>query len=157
MKSLHKLVLSSSLTAIGLLGLQGSAMALVSTNANICQIVDLSPGPGIFRDSRGITNFAASQRSVHCPIVRIGPAPAGGFSVFVDGSVAAGTSLTCQLTSTNFNNTFLGLASLFINTPGNFDRLLTLPQSQVPMFSHQVLSCSMPPNSSLFDIQPTMP
>jgi hypothetical protein len=40
MKSLYKLVFSSCLTAMGLFGLQGSAMALTSINANICQLAN---------------------------------------------------------------------------------------------------------------------
>lgn len=155
MKSLYKLVLSSSLTAIGLFGLQGSAMALVSINANICQVTDLTPG--IIRSGGFIQNGAVNTRTVICPIVRTGAAPAGGYSVFIDGNVPAGGGLRCQLESYNFNNTFLGAALLAIDTAGNFDRLLTLPQSQVPTFSHQALFCRLPRNASLFDIQPITP
>ena len=154
----HKLLISSSLAAAGLFGLQGSAMALTTMNANVCQIVDVTtPGPTVLRQGSGITNFAASYRNVHCPIIRTAAATAAGYSVFVDGNLLAGPPLVCELDSYNYDGRFLGLASLFIDTVGNFDRLMTLPQSQVPTFSHQVLSCAMPHGASLFDIEPTTP
>jgi hypothetical protein len=160
MKSIRQLMLCLSLTAMGLFGLQGSAMALTTMNANICQLTDLSPGPGIFRSGGSITNFAADRRVVRCPIIRTSAAPAAGYNVFVDGSTAAGNTVICSLESYNFDGRFLGLASLVIDTTGasnNFHRLLTLQQSLVPTFSSQVLSCSLPRNASLFDIQSITP
>jgi hypothetical protein len=159
MKSLHKLVLSSSLTAMGLLGLQGSAMALTALNANICQITELTPG--IIRSGGFIQNVAANTRVVICPVIRIGEAPASGWSVYVDGTAPAptssGGSLRCQLESYNYDNRFLGAVSFTADVAGNFDRLLTLPKDLVPFYSHQALFCSLPPNSALFDIEPLTP
>jgi hypothetical protein len=159
MKSLSKLVLSSSLTAIGLFGLQGSAMALTALNANICQITELTPG--IIRSGGFIQNVAANTRVVICPVIRIGEAPASGWSVFVDGSApaptAAGGSLRCQLESYNYDGRFLGAVSFTADRAGNFDNLLTLPKDTVPFYSHQALFCSLPPNGALFDIEPLTP
>ena len=159
MKSLYKLVLSSSLTAIGLFGLQGSAMALVSINANICQVTDLTPG--IIRSGGFIGNVSARSRGVICPVIRIGQAPAVGWSVYVDGiapaRTTAGGALRCQLESYNYDNSFLGAVSFTIENASKFDRLLTLPVALVPFYSHQALVCALPPNSYLFDIQPTTP
>jgi hypothetical protein len=156
MKSLCKLVLSSSLAAVGLLGLQGSAMALTSLNANVCQITDLTPG--IIRSGGFIQNVAANNRTVICPVIRIAEAPASGWSVFVDGSApaptTAGGSLRCQLESYYFDGRFLGAVSFTITSARTFDEVLTLPAAQVPVYSHQVLSCGLPPNGTLFDIEP---
>ncbi len=159
MNSLSKLVLSSSLTAMGLFGLQGSAMALTALNANICQITELTPG--IIRSGGFIQNVAANTRVVICPVIRIGEAPASGWSVFVDGSApaptTAGGSLNCRLESYNFDNRFLGAVSFTITTARVFDELLTLPKDQVPFYSHQALFCSLPTNGALFDIEPLTP
>ena len=156
MNSLYKLTLSSGLTAIGLLGLQGSAMALTSINANICQ-----SDVRIIRSGGFIQNASANSISVVCPVIRIADAPASGWSVFVDGSApaptTAGGTLRCQLESYNFDNNFLGAVAFTVSAPGKFDRLLTLPKDKVPFYSHQALFCSLPPNSALFDIQPTTP
>jgi hypothetical protein len=159
MKSLHKLVLSSSLTAIGLLGLQGSAMALTALNANICQLTDLTPG--MIRSTGFIQNISANSRDVICPVVRIGPAPAAGWSVYVDGNLPValpvGLGVRCQLESWDYTNHFMGAVSFEANAAGNFDRLLTLAADQVPFYSHQVVTCRLPTNTSLFDIEPTTP
>jgi len=161
MKSIFKLVLSLSLTPVGLLGLQQSAMALTTINANICALTD--SGPAMIRTTRGIENPSDFLRIVVCPIVRTAAAPAAGFSVWVDGSLVtpspahAGEGLFCALDSYNYNGQLLGSTSLFTQTPGNFDRLLTLPQSQAPTFSHQALTCTMPAFATLFDIEPTTP
>jgi hypothetical protein len=159
MKSLFKLALSLGLTALGLFGLQGSAMALVALNANICQSTD--PGPGIIRSGGFIQNAAANSRVVICPVIRIGEVPVSGWSVFVDGNAPAptpaGGTLRCQLESYNFTNQFLGAVSFTVDAAGNFDRLLTLPKALVPTFSHQALFCSLPPGGSIFDIEPTTP
>ena len=148
MKSLYKLVLSSSLTAIGLFGLQGSAMALTSINANICQS-DFNVR--IIRSGGFIQNASANTISVVCPVIRTAAAPAFGWQVYVDGSAPAPTTargkLSCQLESYNFDNKFLGAVSFTIENASKFDRLLTLPVALVPFYSHQALVCSLPPNS----------
>jgi hypothetical protein len=159
MKSLHKLVLSSSLAAIGLFGLQGSAMALTTMNANICAFQDdnVAGVAGIHRQGNSITNFGAENRNVVCPIVRTAAARANGWGVRVLGSKAAGSAtLTCTLESNDFSNQFLGLTTLVIDsaTVGNFDRFMLLSQLQVPRSSHQALTCVLPHGASLFAIQP---
>jgi hypothetical protein len=156
MKSLYKLVFSSCLTAMGLFGLQGSAMALTSINANICQLANAFPNGQVFRQDNAISVVPGVGRQVvFCPVVRIGAAPASGYSVLFDGSkVAGGSEVTCSLVSYNFNNKFLGRASVSIFNAGNFSGRLTLPAAQVPAFSQQVLVCLLPAESSLFDIQP---
>ncbi len=159
MKSMYKLALSSSLAITGLFGLQGAAMAVTTMNANICAFQDENvPGvAGIHRQGNSITNFGAENRNVVCPIVRTAQARANGWGVRVSGSkVAGGASLTCTLISTDFNNQFLGLTTLILDsaTVGNFDRSMLLSQSQVPPSSHQALTCILPHNASLFAIQP---
>jgi hypothetical protein len=151
MNSIYKLVLSSGLATVGLFGLQGSATAVTSINANACQPTELTPG--IIRSGGFIQNVGANNRTVICPVMRIAEAPANGWSVFVDGNAPATGSLSCQLESYSFTNKFLGAVS-FVARPGNFDETLTLPPEKVPKFSHQALFCSLPPNGSLFDIEP---
>jgi hypothetical protein len=159
MKSLYKLAFSSGLAAMGLFGLQGSAMALTTINGNICQIANAFPNGQVFRQANAISVLpGVGAQLVFCPVVRIAAAPASGYSVLFDGSKAAGGSqVTCSLESYNFNNQFMGRASASVFNAGNFSGRLTLPAAQVPAFSHQVVVCLLPAESSLFEIEPASP
>lgn len=159
MKSLHKLVLSSSLAAIGLFGLQGSAMAASFINGNICTAQPNAPGASaLFRSANGISNSSGTNRLfVFCPVVRSTEATASGWSIVVDGVVNVGRTFTCTLNSYSFSNTFLGQTSFSatgVPGTGAFSRVLVLPQSQVQRFSHQSLFCVLPPNAVLSEIEP---
>jgi hypothetical protein len=151
MKSICKLVFSLSLAAVGLFGLQGSAMALTTINGSICK-PEFSNAPGLLATINGALNKSGGTMKVFCPIVRTAAAPAGGWGVFVDGNAASGT-ISCTLSSVNFDNAFK--ASKTSSAAGTFDMFISLPQDKVPTFSHQTLVCFLPNNAQLFDIEPS--
>lgn len=134
-----------------LAGLPGPATALTTQPASMCVLNGGGSPPGATALTTEYYNGSAYLQNVVCPVVRTMPAAAGGFSVWIDGNAASG-STTCQLWSFNYNGTLLGLTSF--TAAGTFDRQLTLPQSQVTTYSYQVVTCALPPYSALYDIEP---
>jgi hypothetical protein len=153
MKSISKLALSAMVSACGLVGLQGSAFALTTEHGTICKAYGNSNTANLYSYTNGVVNGSAAAMGVICPVVRTIAAPASGFSVWVDGSGGTGTAY-CTLYSYNYTGAYLG--SVSFNATGNFTRLVTLPQAQVPFYSSQAVYCYLPGSSQgrLFDIEP---
>jgi len=151
MKSLSRLVLSALFGFVALIGMQTSAFALTTQHATICKPYGNSNTAGLYSYVTGAFNYSGASMSVACPVVRTTAAPASGFSVWVDGTAASGT-ISCSLYSYNYNGTFLGSTSF--SATGVFDRQLTLPQSQVPTYSSQVVYCYVPNSGGIYDIEP---
>jgi hypothetical protein len=149
--SLSRRTLSGLAIVFSLMGLHGSALALTTEHATVCKPYGNSNTGGLYSYISGVFNYSGSAMGVACPVVRTVAAPATGFSVWVDGTASTGT-VSCTLYSYNFNNTYLG--SVSFSATGVFDQLLTLPQSQVPTYSSQVVYCYLPANGGLFDIEP---
>ena len=135
----------------GLFGVSNSAMALTTEHASICKPYGNSSTAGLYSYTSGAWNYSGFSMGVACPVIRTVAAPAGGFSVWVDGTAAAGTA-SCTLYSYNYDNTYMG--SISFSATGKFDRLLTLPSAQVPTYSTQMVYCYLPVNGGLFDIEP---
>jgi hypothetical protein len=145
--------LASLALGSALIGLHGSAMALTTEHGSICKPYGNSNTAGLFSSIYGVGNYSGGALSIICPVVRTVPAPAGGYSVWVDGKSAASDTTSCSLYSINYDGSYLGVASF--SAPGpTFTRLLTLPQSQVPFFSSQSVYCYVPNNGSITDIEP---
>ncbi len=152
MNSLHKLLISSSLAAAGLLGLQGSAMALTQQNGNICRPHNYANGNNavLYTDTSGIFNFEADAHQVECPIVRSTDAGASGLHVWVAGK---GTNY-CALYSHDFYGAYLGSTSFQSTGAQTFSHEFVLPQSQLPAYSTQSLYCNLGSGGALFTIDP---
>lgn len=140
-----------ALVAGSLLGVHGSAAALTTEHGNTCKPYGNSATSGLYSYVSGVYNYSSASMGVACPVVRTIAAATTGYSVWVDGSASTGTT-TCTLYSYSFSDTYLGAISF--SATGVFDRLLTLPQSQVPAYSSQVLYCYVPVNGSLYDVEP---
>lgn len=144
-----KTVSSAAAALFVLLGAQ-SAFALTTEHATICKPYGNSSTSGLYSYTSGVYNYSNSAMSVICPVVRTAAAGTAGFSVWVDGTSSGTTS--CTLYSYNYTGAYLG--SISFSAAGRFDRLLTLPQSQVPTYSSQAVYCYLPTNGSLNDIEP---
>jgi hypothetical protein len=140
-----------ALVAGALLGVHGSAAALTTEHATVCKPYGNSAASGLYSYINGVYNYSGAAMGVACPIVRTIAAPAGGYGVWVDGTASTGT-ISCTLYSYDYTGAYMGAASF--TATGVFDRQLTLPQSQVPTYSSQVLYCSVPANGGLFDVEP---
>jgi hypothetical protein len=152
MKSLYKFVLSLSLTAMGLFGLQGSAMALTQQSGTICRPHNYANGNNavLYTDTSGIYNFEAAAHQVDCPIVRTTTAGASGLHVWVGGK---GSSY-CGLFSYDFYGTYLGSTAFQSTAAQTFAHEFVLPQSQVPAYSSQSIYCNLGSGAALFSIDP---
>ncbi len=147
-KTLAWLALGSAL-----MGLHGSALALTTEHGSICKPYGNSNTAGLYASIYGVSNASGAGLSIICPVVRTVAAPAGGFSVWVDGLSAASDTTYCSLYSVDYNGTYLGAVS-FSATGPNFTRLLTLPQAQVPFYSSQSVYCYLPDGGRIHDIEP---
>lgn len=130
-----------------------TAHAMTTISATICRPTQ-NNASGIVYYAGGIQNGAASDMLVFCPVVRTVPATNNGLGVWVDGTTAVGTSMSCTLDSRNFNGAILG--SVSFTATGTFDRYLSLPASQVPTYSSQTVYCGLPGGyrGTLFDVEP---
>jgi len=139
-----------------LLGLHGPAAASVTTvHATACKSTGDSSLVALSLDASGATNLSSVPLEVVCPVPRLRSASATSLKVWVDGSVPPGAVMTCRLVSTDAGRV-LGTASFNVagaTTP--FDLSLTLLGSYfVPDTSAQFVACNLPPNATLFDIEP---
>lgn len=143
-----------TLLALGsaLIGMHGSAMALTTQNGSICKPYGNSNIGGLISTMFGVGNNSGAPMGVICPVVRTVAAPAGGFSVWVDGAASANETTSCTLYSVEYNGTYLGAVSF--SSTGSFSRLLTLPQAQVTTFSSQSVYCLLPASGAIWDIEP---
>ena len=151
--SLLKIVASMALGLCVYMGAIEPSSALTTQHGAICQQQG-GPLVGAGPNVNGFTNSTSSGVNVVCPIVRVSQPPAGGLTVWIDG-YAGNQPTFCTLYSYNYYNTGgpIGSVSTTINS-GYFDVLLTLPQSQVPFYSSQVLWCFLAPGGNIKDIEP---
>jgi hypothetical protein len=98
----------------------------------------------------GVQNRGAEGFLIVCPVVR--PNGPGGIKVYVDGWAAAGTTMTCVLSSTTYNGSSSTLRSFsFVGanlpTGSQFSKLLTMNEDEADDVSYQTLMCGLPANS----------
>jgi hypothetical protein len=142
-----------ALVAGALMGAHGSAAAapLTTVNGNTCKPYGNSSTAGLYSYTNSVYNGSGAAMYVVCPVVRTVPALSTGYTVWVDGNAASGTT-SCYLYSYNYTGAYLGGVSF--STTGAFDKTLTLPQSQVPTYSSQSLLCYVPAGGSMYDVEP---
>jgi hypothetical protein len=150
MKRIIQALASLALAAFAFLAAP-SAQALTTEHGTICKPYGNSNQSGLYSYISGAFNYSGNSLGVACPVVRTVAAPSTGFSVWVDGSAGSGTA-SCTMYSYNFTGAYLG--SVSFSATGTFDRLLTLPQSQVPTYSSQVVYCYLPNSGGVFDVEP---
>ena len=142
-----------------LLGLHGLASASPTTeHATVCRSAGDQPFAGLSFDPTGATNASGGLLQVVCPVEHTRPVNAQGLTVWVDGLVPPGSSMTCALYSTDAGG-YAHAGSRF-NVSGAsapFDRPLSLPLGLVPDTSGLFVTCAMPANAVLFDIEPVFP
>lgn len=134
----------------GLLGIHSGAQAYTVTHGATCRAGGTLDGDKVFlvASSSGITNYSLTTLQVVCPMARTDPSD--GFTVWVDGysGVAA---VNCTLYSRSANNVLLGANSS--SASAGFNLQLTLPSSQVPRDSSQVVVCGLPSGGNIWDIR----
>ena len=140
-----------ALVSGALMGVHGTASALTTESATVCKPYGNSNTAGLYSYVNGVHNYSGASMAVACPIIRTVAAPSGGYSIWVDGSAAAGTA-SCSIYSYNYTGAYLG--SVSFSATGTFDRLITLPAAQAPTYSSQVVYCVLPNNGGLFDVEP---
>lgn len=146
--------------AAGGLGLvlacHGAASAAVVTteHATVCKATGDQPYAGLYFDPSGVTNVSGAAIEVICPVVRTQMPLPPSFTVWLDGYVPAGASLTCTLTSRN-GWSVDARASASIPGGARFDTPIALPASAIGVFSSQFVTCLLPPNAALHDVEPS--
>jgi hypothetical protein len=143
--------------AAAALAATSASLAVTTQNANVCKTSASDANVGLLYDDGAVVNVTWHNTIiVFCPILRSREADAAGFSVWVDGWKDLYEQTTsCSMVSVSYTGETLGWTSFTLDNhhAGTFDVQLTLPQSQVPMWSAQTLVCSLPPSGELWDIE----
>jgi len=147
---------SALLAVVATLGLAPAAHAAITTEGPAtCRPAGLNNSGSYVTTSTSISNGAASGGGeVLCPIVRTQEVGTGGFGVYVDGTVPPNLSIACWLSSYDYHGNFLATVAAVMFGPVTFDQELVLPMAQVPMYSSQVLDCTLPAGAMIFDVEP---
>ena len=145
-----------AMLALALMGLHpGSQAGTITTqHGSKCTFQGGDAIPA-FRAVNGIWNYTNTTTSVGCPVNRVGPATNLGLRVWIDGYAPSGSTLSCQLLSNDYNgNQMLGGEFTITGTGVSFDRYLDLAKANMPMYSSQVVWCSLPPGAGIYDFEP---
>lgn len=159
--TLSKEMLPAAMLALALMGPHAGSQAgtLTTQHGSGCKSY------GWTQSGRGYTNVAGiwnvpqdwhrDSISVVCPVTRVGPESLGGLRVWIDGIAPEGTVVTCQLWSFDYKGLLLAWQSFdLISTGAPFDKSLELTSASVPMYSSQVVTCTLPPDGRIYDIEP---
>src|SRR5437016_426852 len=128
--------------------------AITTQQGAMCKPYGMNYYGTFFATSLELENGSSGAGEVLCPVVRVQEVGPGGFKVYVDGTMNAGATTTCWLMSDDYSGNLIGSTVAVINGPSTFDQLLVLPQSQVPMWSSQVVDCILPSGGAILDIEP---
>jgi hypothetical protein len=110
-----------------------------------------------FRAVNGIWNYTNGTMYVVCPVTRVGSPTSGGLRAWIDGYAPSGSTLSCELVSLDYDHDTRSIWYVQFDMTGtgdNFDRHLDLAKADVPMYSSQVVQCSLPPGAGIYDIAP---
>jgi len=142
-----------------MLGLHGLAAASPTTeHATVCRAAGDQPYAGLSFDPTGATNASGGLLQVVCPVEHSRALDARGLTVWLDGYVPPGASMTCTLYSTSSAGYVLGYSAISVSgASAPFDRWMSLAVGVVPDTSSQFVTCAMPANAVLFDIDPVFP
>lgn len=135
--------MSSALAALTSFGAALPAHASLSIHGSICKAYNntLADYQNIFSGSTGTANHDQhSARSVICPVTR--EVNGNGVTVWVQGSVSQGESMSCTLESRDGN--YLASKSVTL-TAAAFDHGLSLTSAQALTWAELSLICTLPP------------
>jgi hypothetical protein len=136
-----------------LVGVSSKAYAVNSNISGTMCRYELGGQPSdIEYNSFGVFNQSSTNSEwVICPIVRSPTATNNAVNVYVDGWANQGYSVFCNLSSYNFDGTFLAVTSFTTSLPGNFDQYLTAAGSY---WGAAAVECLLPPihNGGIYDI-----
>jgi len=160
--TLNKRMLPAAMLALALMGLHpGSQAGTITTqHGSKCKPYGVSHDsrayPPAFKAVNGLWSYYTNAAMhVVCPVTRVGSPTSGGLRVWIDGYAPSGWSLTCELTSVNYDGSPIGYASFTMTGTGyNFDKYLDLAPASVPMYSSQGVMCHLPPGGGIYDIEP---
>jgi hypothetical protein len=139
---------------VGVSASVGVSSKVYAVNLNIpgsaCRNFNAAEATDIDYFGIGVRNVNASTRTVVCPVVR-SPTSTNTVSVFVDGMASSNTTISCALSSFNFDDTFLGSQSFPAPLTGRFDQALNVPGA---FWSNAIVICDLPgrENGSIYDI-----
>jgi len=154
--TLKNRMLPAAVLALAMTGLPpGSQAGTITTHhGSKCSFQGGTMVPG-FRAVNGIWNYTSKWTKVGCPVTRVGPATSGGLRVWIDGFVRAGSTLSCELISNDYNgNRMRSVTFTMTGTGSNFDRYLDLAKADIPTYSSQIVECEIPPGAGIYDIEP---
>ena len=139
---------------VGILEWPGSSGEAYAVNSNIsattCRNYKAEEAADIFYAPWGVFNQNTNSRYVICPIVR-SPTSTNAVSVFVDGSTAAGSAISCTLYSYDINGQLLQGRGFTSPSGTTFDQFLSV---QGVYWGTASLLCLLPGNETgvLYDI-----
>lgn len=129
---------------VGVSGLAGVSSKVYAVDLNIpgsaCRNFNAAEATDIDYFGIGVRNVNASTRTVVCPVVR-SPTSNNTVSVYVDGRSSSDTSISCVLSSFDFDDTFLGSQTFPAPRTGTFDQALNVPGS---FWSNANVICDLP-------------
>jgi hypothetical protein len=158
--TLNRRTVPATMLALGLMGLHaGSHASTVTTqNGTDCRSYGwTSSGRAYTAQNTVLAPDWVGPVSIICPITRVGPGTSGGLRVWIDGDAPSGTEVSCTLWSYDYNGVLLASQSMKVPGAGRdlpFDRYLELAPAAVPTYSSQVITCALPADGSIFDIEP---
>lgn len=103
----------------------------------------------VYQGNHGVQNKGTETFNVVCPVVR--PSGPGGVTVWVDGWVAANTTITCLLNSSAYDGSTTAYRMFSFTAPStaavtSFDKILTMNVDEADDTSYQTVMCSLPPH-----------
>jgi hypothetical protein len=155
---LNKSIPRAAMLAVALMALHpaGQAGTVTTQNGSECMPYGWSTSQNLFYGTNGTSNNSPETMSVVCPVTRVGEVSDGGLRVWIDGFVYwDGEPVTCQLWSFDYTGALLGYEGFSATETGaSFDKAIVLTKAQVPMYSSQVVVCTLPRGSAIYDIEP---
>jgi hypothetical protein len=157
----NKRALPAAMLALTLMGLHAGSQAgtITTQHGSQCKAYGWrNPDYG----NNGVDGFHShgtppdyESLGVVCPVTRVGLGTRGALRVWIDGDAPTGSEVSCTLWS--FSDSGLPLASqsfAFISTGAHFDKYLELTSASVPTYSSQVVTCELPNEGDIYDIEP---
>jgi hypothetical protein len=143
MNSIQSIVGASIVAALASFGATLPAHASLSIHGSNCKayINTVDNYEAIFSGSTGTANHHQQfSRPVICPV--IWEAGSNGVTVWVEGRLSPGESMTCTLESRD--GSYLASKSATL-TAASFEYAFTMDKNQAPWWADLSLICSLPP------------
>jgi hypothetical protein len=94
-------------------------------------------------DNTSVTNTCGSSETFRASLPFLPPATSN-MTLYVDGYLPAGGSMTCYAYSYNYNGTYLGNASFSNSTAGWYSKPLTLTSAILSTWAYVSVICNIP-------------